>query len=244
MSALSIAPLVRRRAAAGSIAAIEETYADAIDASGVLTTIDSGLIAGYQDQDRAAWESRYRGSRGRLAAALHAAPAEGLSPRDAHALSRMRAGLASTLPENPYASAGNLASSPGTCADASRKDLDAAALRGALYACFDELGNRLHFEGRLVPRDSALALLSQIEDAERRKALFFAFRPLWEAVNGHDQNDSPYRRRLKFAAAAAAAPRIADRCRRAGHRAERRGRGTLAGAGAGCLAAGVARSAG
>ena len=63
------------------------------------------------------------------------------------------------------------------------------------------MGNNLQFEGNTVNRVSAFSLLEQINEPERRKNLFLAFIPLWEAVNSKDQPDSPYRRLIKMAAA-------------------------------------------
>jgi hypothetical protein len=188
-----------------SLAQVEETYADAVDAVGVLTTIDSGLFSAYQGEGRAAWEQRYRVKRSQLVKGLAEIPAEGLSPSDLHALSLMRASLQSTLTENPYASASSFSSTSSKCEDAAQKNLDSDALRAALYSCFDTFGNKISFQGRFVTRDSAIALLARTEDTKRRKALFLGFVPLWEAVNGHNEPDSPYRRRIKFAAAEAAA---------------------------------------
>lgn len=188
-----------------SIAQIEDVYADTVDAVGILTTIDSGLFESYQGKTRAEWEQTYREERKKLVEGLAKSSADAHSAADSRALSLMRANLGETLTEDPYDSASSFRSPEGRCRDASRKDLDSAALRAALYACFDELGNKLAFEGRLISRDSAIALLAQTSDPETRKALFLAFVPLWEAINGHDEADSPYRRRMRFAVADAAA---------------------------------------
>ena len=69
-----------------------------------------------------------------------------------------------------------------------------------MYACFDELANNLQFEGATVNRVSAFSLLEQIKEPERRKKLFLAFNPLWEALNGKDRPNSPYRRMIRMAA--------------------------------------------
>jgi len=47
--------------------------------------------------------------------------------------------------------------------------------------------------------------LTSMPEAERRKTLFLAFQPLWLALNGHDEADSPYRRLIRKAAAEARA---------------------------------------
>ena len=56
----------------------------------------------------------------------------------------------------------------------------------------------------MVNRVSAFSLLEQIKEPERRKKLFLAFNPLWQALNAKDQPDSPYRRMIRMASADAA----------------------------------------
>jgi hypothetical protein len=77
-------------------------------------------------------------------------------------------------------------------------------LREALYACFDVIGNAIEFEGARLTRGSALDMLAQVEQPERRKNLFLSFVPLWQAVNGNNGPNSPYRRLMGMAAAEAA----------------------------------------
>ena len=89
----------------------------------------------------------------------------------------------------------------GHCKDAQRHGSALRAQQQALYACFSELGNRLSFENSRVTRVDALALLTTMPEAERRRALFLAFEPLWHALNGTDEPDSPYRRMIRQAAA-------------------------------------------
>ena len=75
-----------------------------------------------------------------------------------------------------------------------------AALEHALNACFVEIANSLEFERKKIDRASALAKLHDIDEPARRKALFYAFAPLWQAVNGDNEKDSPYRRLMSLAA--------------------------------------------
>src|SRR5215471_545694 len=63
--------------------------------------------------------------------------------------------------------------------------------------------NSLSFEGGKINRVSALDLLHETSDPGRRKAVFFAFVPLWRAINGNNEPDSPYRRMIAGAAAEA-----------------------------------------
>jgi Peptidase family M3 len=184
--------------ASDSVAATETIYADVLDAYGAFSTIDSGLMKNYDGKDRRAWEGIYREKRAALVAHLAKLPSDGLSKSDARAVTLMRASL-SDFPED----ASTLAPS-SKCKDAQSPDLAYEGLRAALYSCFDELANNLQFEGTTVNRVSAFSLLGQIKEPERRKSLFLAFNPLWEALNGKDQPGSPYRRLIKMASADAA----------------------------------------
>jgi hypothetical protein len=181
------------------VAKTETVYADAIDAMAAVETIDSGLTSRYGGRDRRAWQRLYGRKRGEFLALLAKLPKQGLAESDARAIAVMR-----TRIENAPA---NLDRAPhslkpvGRCNKAGRKDLDFGALRDALYACFDEIGNRLEFEGGRLTRVSALARLASIEEPARRKNLFLAFAPLWQAVNGNNQPGSPYRRLMGLAAA-------------------------------------------
>ena len=198
---LSISPAAGQ-SAANRIAASEDAYADLMDAAGALGTIDSGLAPTFGGKDRHAWEVVYREKRAQVVSFLAKVPKDGLSPLDARAVATMRTSLEG-LPENPEHSE-NSAQSAAKCKDAPRKDLDYKTLRGALYACFDEIGNNLQFEGKAYTRLAAMETLGRIEQPERRKALFLAFIPLWQAINGNNQPDSPYRRMIAMAAEDAA----------------------------------------
>jgi hypothetical protein len=184
--------------ASDSVAAVESTYADVLDAYGAFSTIDSGLMKSYEGKDRQAWERIYREKREALVAALSKLPNDGLSRTDARAAALMRAGL-SDFPVDA-----STLSPSSKCKNAQNPDLDYSALRAALYSCFDELGNNLQFEGATVNRVSAFSMLEQIKEPERRKKMFLAFSPLWEALNGKDHRDSPYRRMIAMASADAA----------------------------------------
>ena len=117
-----------------------------------------------------------------------------LSPGDIRAVTVMRESVAALVEEKSLAPVRK-------CSEAQQKDLDSDALRTALYACFDELANNIEFEGAKLARVSAFDLLTRINEPERRKALFYAFVPLWRAVNGASEPDSPYRRMIAMAAA-------------------------------------------
>jgi hypothetical protein len=181
--------------ASDSVAGTETIYADVLDAYGAFSTIDSGLMKSYDGKDRQAWERIYREKRATLVAHLAKLPTDGLSRTDARAVALMRGSL-SDFPEDA-----STLSPSSKCKNAQNPDLAYDALRAALYSCFDELANNLQFEGASVNRVSAFSMLEQIKEPERRKKLFLAFNPLWEAINGKDQPDSPYRRLVRMASA-------------------------------------------
>jgi hypothetical protein len=65
------------------------------------------------------------------------------------------------------------------------------------------LGNNLEFEGKRVTRVSVFGMLEEMREEERRKKLFYAFEPLWNAVDGKHDAASPYRRLLPLVVSAA-----------------------------------------
>ena len=182
-----------------TVAKAENVYADVNDAISVITTIDSGLFSSYRGMDRAAWVQFYDKKRKELEHRLSKLPQQGLSEGDVKAIAAMRA-KAETFPQTisaPFSPKGN-------CRDGQRKDLDYASLRAALVVCFVQIGNSMTFEGGTINRVSGLDLLHQLEEAQRRKAVFQAFLPLWQSINGNNEPDSPYRRMIAMAAADAA----------------------------------------
>ena len=180
------------------VSAVEYFYADVSDANTILGTLDSGLLSTFQGKDRSAWEQFFRKKRAKLAKELESLPSSGLSDRDTAAIAAMRKQM------KAFTGGGALFSPAAKCQDAPRKDIPYLALKSALVACFVEIGNSLSFEGGKINRVSALDLLHETSDAARRKAVFLAFVPLWQAINGNNEPDSPYRRMIAGAAAEAA----------------------------------------
>jgi hypothetical protein len=178
------------------VADVENIYADLNDAFSIITTIDSGLFTSYRGKDRAAWEQLYREKRKEFSERLAKLSSHGISESDASALSAMR---------KQFATFSETISAPfspgGECQDARRKDQDYASLRKALLVCFTENANNVSFEGEKINRQSVLDLLHEIEEPARRKAVFLALDPLWRAINGNNEPDSPYRRMIVMAAA-------------------------------------------
>jgi hypothetical protein len=180
------------------VSPVEYLYGDVSDANTILATIDSGLLSSYHGKDRAAWAQFYRNKRARLAKDLESLSTSGLSDRDTRAIAAMRKQM------QAFTGGGALSSTAVKCQDAARKDIGYPALKSAVVACFVEIGNSLSFEGGKINRVSALDLLHETSDPGRRKAVFLAFVPLWQAINGNNEPDSPYRRMIAGAVAEAA----------------------------------------
>jgi hypothetical protein len=182
-----------------AVAQAETLYAELADSYGVISTIDSGLFATYRGKDRSTWERVYAEKRKQLVEKLSRITASGLSPLDARALDVMNRHLHDDFLEQ----FSDQNAPPEHCQDAERQDLSMASLEGALHSCFVELGNNIEFEGKRITRVSALGMLEEMNEEERRKKLFYAFAPLWNAVDGKHDAASPYRRLLPLVVLAA-----------------------------------------
>jgi hypothetical protein len=183
-------------AANPTVTAAEQSYADFLDAHGALETIDSGLLRAVEGRDRPAWQQ----ARERAVADFRDRTAElraaTLDAEDARALRLMRL----TFDELAGNGAGSM-TPKRKCSEAHQPDVDLATLQASLYACFDEIGNRLSFEGETLTRGAALQRLQELPEPARRKALFLAMAPLWEAVNDDGKGGSAYRRMIAAASA-------------------------------------------
>jgi len=180
-------------ARAASLAEIEGAYADFNDASGAVGLIESGLRDSFEGRTGGEWQRLKEDARNRVTDGLKDLAEAGLSPADRRAVAIMRRSMADAAEQGSLAPVGK-------CEDAQRKDLEYIALREALYACFGALSNSLDFEGEKVTRVGAFDLLTRMQEPERRKKLFLTFVPLWQAINGKSERDSPYRRIVAMAA--------------------------------------------
>jgi hypothetical protein len=180
-------------ARAASLPEIESAYADFNDATGSIGLIESGLSDSYQGRTRSEWLRLQQDAREHVLTGLKDLAGGELSPADRRAVEIMRRSMASFEEEGSLAPVGK-------CEDGQRKDIEYAAMREALYGCFGALSNSLDFEGRKVTRVGAFDLLTRMDEPERRKKLFLGFVPLWQAINGKNERDSPYRRLIAMAA--------------------------------------------
>jgi len=200
----------RSDAGGRDVAATEALYADWLDAGAAIDTIDAGLMATVDGRDRTRWVDARRDARRELETRLATLHESGLGREDARAARLMRRALAEAgpEPESGQAAPGStpLATAGGArCGAAQQPQATAAELRESLYTCFVEFGNDIPFEGQRIVRTTALAMLAELDTAERRRALFAALEPLWSAINADDSSSSPYRRLLRAVGAEAKA---------------------------------------
>jgi hypothetical protein len=185
----------------GRVEEAEALFLEFLDASNAVDYINSGMVSEYEGKEATAWEAKLRDRHQALLANLDGVDLDKLSPEDKAAIAAMRVTLADFGDPSPA-----VANDPDNpeCKDAAMRDLDNEGLSAALSGCYREIGNQLKFEQGTVDRGTALGLLSDIEEPERRKTLFDAFLPLWTALNGNNEPDSPYRRLITKASAEAA----------------------------------------
>jgi hypothetical protein len=178
-----------------AVASAESAFLDYLDAMGAAGFIEAGSVQNYAGKDLAAWQQALDERRQLLNGALARIQAGRLAPGDQQAVASMRKSVAAHDAEGTTPGG----RTPG-CQDAQDRSLEYAALRDALVSCFVEHGNQLKFDGGTIDRGTALQLLHVVDDAAQRKAIFDAFVPLWTALNGRNQADSPYRRMIGLAA--------------------------------------------
>jgi hypothetical protein len=186
---------------AAPLAAAEGQYADWLDAVYAVSTIEAGTLATIDGEGLTTWQARRAALTPKLTSALNAIDRRALSSEDRRALAVMTTTL-TEAPDSPAALSPS--ESAARCDGAHNAQLDRDALSRSLYGCFEAFGNHIDFQGRTIVRTTALELLQELDDPASRQALFQALAPLFRHVNGADERDSPYRRLIHLAAAAAA----------------------------------------
>jgi hypothetical protein len=185
----------------GPLAPTEALFLEFLDAANAVDFINSGMVADYEGRALASWDAQRAERHKALIASIAAIDERRLPREDIAALAAIRVTLADYGDPSPA-----VVNAPDSlaCKDRNNKDLGYDGLSAALSACYREIGNVLKFEDKTIDRGSALGLLGDIEEPQRRKALFDAFLPLWTALNGNDEPDSPYRRLIQLASREAA----------------------------------------
>src|SRR5262245_39425318 len=137
-------------------------------------------------------------SRDGVVRALASVAAPPLSGEDERALAVMRQTLVGELgPVDAPAGAGEGAEDAPEC----RYDAELVAsgeggteaLSTRMYGCYSRAAHALPLYGEETDRLTIFGLLAVTDDPSRREALWLAFTPLWEAVNGDGGPQSPYR---------------------------------------------------
>ncbi len=182
--------------ATGSLVRAEALYADWLDAVSALATVDSGYTNKVGGHGHNVWSARVHAVSDKLDLALRSLDGAALSSGDTLVLKAIRKGLIDNAPDTAASDHPS-----ARCEDRLQPAHEADRLQAALYACFEEIGNHIQIDGRYVVRTSALQMLQQETDADRRKRLFLSFSLLWSAVNGEDTPDSAYRRMMVLAGA-------------------------------------------
>jgi len=180
------------------LAETERLFLEFLDARDAVAYINSGHVDEWQGAKIDAWSERQLARHQALLANIATLEPARLPSSEQAALAAINITLADF--GDPAPAVANAADEP-TCANRHDKSLDYESLSAALAACYQEIGNKLSFEGGTIDRGGALGLWSDLEDPARRKALHDAFLPLWAALNGNNEPDSPYRRLIKLAAA-------------------------------------------
>lgn len=172
--------------------AIEQLYADFLDAHGAAAAIDAGVVQSVAGHDGPWW----RAERDRISSILSLYFNKIGDINDLISYEREIVSMRRTFRDL----ASDDTSAPGAgphCADAAN-EFTAEGLSASLYDCFDVPGNRILFEGRTMTRVSALQLLQELSGPQQREVLFRGLEPLWRAINAHDEADSPYRRLIRL----------------------------------------------
>ena len=91
---------------------------------------------------------------------------------------------------------------PVRCLDALPAPPTLGGLTARTMACYGAAANRILFDGDTLNRLAVLGRLAQVDDSILRRRLFLALGPVWAAVNGDDEPDSPYRLLLRLRRAA------------------------------------------
>jgi len=180
------------------LAETERLFLELLAARDASAYLETGHVEEWEGAKLEAWNERLVARHRALAAEIGTLDADALAPADQAALAAIRVTLSDIGDPAPAAAEG--ARAEPRCEDRHDASLDRERLTAALRACFREIGNNLQFEGGTVDRGGALGLLAELDDPARRKAVFDAFLPLWMAINGANEPDSPYRRVLRLAA--------------------------------------------
>lgn len=174
--------------AAQQLAEAERLYADTRDLYFQASVIEAG---GRERSDRGVALQQLRGAWQALSARamerLDALDTSRYGDEDRRAIRIMRETLRSE------ASTGSTPGVPCEYDAGSLAQRGAEVLAAATYACFGSRASRVIVGSDTLDRLSVLSALGQESDAARRRTLFMSLSPVWEAVNGSNEQTSPWR---------------------------------------------------
>jgi hypothetical protein len=183
------------------LATTERLFLEFLAARDAVAYLNSGYVGEWEGAEVDAWTGRQLARHQALLANIATLKPAELPASEQAALAAIKVTLADF--GDPSPAVANNPNDPD-CARRHDRSLAYEGLSAALAACYREIGNTLSFEGGTIDRGAALGLWYDLDEPERRKALYDAFLPLWAALNGNSEPDSPYRRLIKLAAAAEA----------------------------------------
>jgi len=174
-------------------AARESAYAAWRDAHHAVDTLEAGSLTTIDGGPLTVWRARLLQARNDFDT-LNAQAAMTMNDRRAQRLM-----IADVAANNANLLASG-AERGAQCIDRDRAHTE-SALTSALYDCFSQIGNHLVVQDQIIGRSTALELLSEEHDANRREQIFRSFTPLWQAINGASSTqESPYRRLIQLTA--------------------------------------------
>ena len=133
----------------------------------------------------------YDALRERALERLDALPRDRYGEEDRRAIDLMRATLA---PDSAGAAPAAAAATTSCRYDANEVARSGfSELSARIYRCYGVQQGRVVTPSDTVDRLTVLARLGTEASPERRKALFYSLRPVWESVNGANDATSPYR---------------------------------------------------
>ena len=185
----------------GPLAATESAYQDTrYFADQLDVTTASGRDTNAHGVSIAELRTGYTDARARLLAGLSLADSTSLGPDDLRAYRLIQATTARSLGADPAPAVD--AGEAGGDGETVSCNYDALALLAAngedaivarIFACYGYAALDVRVDDEHLDRLTVFGLMATTDDSVRRRRLFAALEPIWQAVNGDDGPDSPWR---------------------------------------------------
>ena len=124
--------------------------------------------------------------------------ASAVAPANRRAFLAMQRVMRSTL--GPDDGSSSVARSDSSCRSTKLEDQrwPAESLETRIFGCFAQAASRVIVANDSLDRPTILGLLGTTDDRDRRERLFRGLEPVWKAVNGPDDESSPYARLVRL----------------------------------------------